>query len=186
MRYHLVQRSILTQAQTEIDFPHGFFGGFGPRHPAAAVSVSGSLHSSSRLSYGKLAMPIMTPAFKWSAELLSQWKCLSSAGQKVYLFLQLFTFLLWILACLFLFILCRNIIQMPLFFPFITFSYVLVKMLKSSPKVLHFYKDDEVVFLENLSWRGFCGGYASCWTHRFDSWTAQNAPLMQTLILSKL
>lgn len=48
------------------------FGGLGPRHPAAVVSVSGSL--SSKLSHGKLALPVMTPALKWSAELPSEWK----------------------------------------------------------------------------------------------------------------
>lgn len=61
------------------------FRSFGPRHPAAVVSASGSF--SSRLSYGKLAMPIMTAALKWSAELLSEWKSLSCGAQS---FLSLF------------------------------------------------------------------------------------------------
>lgn len=86
MQYHLVQRGILTQAQREIDFPHGFRG-FGPRHPAAVVSVSGSLSSS--LSNGKLARPIMTAALKWSIELSGK-VLLMEARVKVNVFLHLF------------------------------------------------------------------------------------------------
>lgn len=64
------------------------FGGLGPRHPAAVVSVSGSL--SSKLSYGKLALPIMTPALKWSAELSSEWKKSYWGPEFIYFFIQLF------------------------------------------------------------------------------------------------
>lgn len=47
---HLVQRGILTQAQREMDSPHGFSEAFSPRHPAAVMS---GCHSSSRLSVWK-------------------------------------------------------------------------------------------------------------------------------------
>lgn len=70
MQCQLVPRGILTQAQKEIDSPHGLFRGFGPRHPAAVVSVSEGFNS--RLPCGKLTMPTKTPAFKRCAELLCE------------------------------------------------------------------------------------------------------------------
>lgn len=73
-------------------FPTWFLRGFGPRRPAAVVSASGSL--SSRLSNGKLAMPIMTPALKWSAELTSEWKnltYLALSENLIYFFFDLFS-----------------------------------------------------------------------------------------------
>lgn len=68
MCYHLIKILILTQAQGEIDFPHGCQALVPELRPAGSLS--------SRLSCGKLAMAVVTPALNCAAKVLSEWKSL--------------------------------------------------------------------------------------------------------------
>lgn len=56
MQYHLVQRGILTLAQREIDFPHGFRR-LGSQTPSC-TGVYVWKHQRQRLSYGKLVIAV--------------------------------------------------------------------------------------------------------------------------------
>lgn len=160
-------------------FPTCFFfsfGGSGPRHPAAVVSVFESL--SSRLSYGKLAMPItiwwtsLWVEKSWSPEL------------KVYLFPHQFIFLLK--PCLLL------TIQMSLFSPLITSSGLFVRCSVTRHETrsrrsansfssnrasnCHIYKQDGALFVENLSWHAAGVVDATCKKRR-GGWTTERSKI---------